>query len=115
VRPRGVHHVAIDVRDLDAAEAFYGGVLGLPLLARHATPDGAPRSVWLDMGDGAILMLERGAGGHGKYVLALRIAREERAAWSAKLAVQASTAYTLYVLDPDGNKVGLSHYPEPAI
>jgi hypothetical protein len=28
--------------------------------------------------------------------------------------VQGSTAYTLYVLDPDGNRVGLSHYPEAA-
>lgn len=103
-----LHHLAIAVRDLDAAEKFYSGVLGLPVMSRQPG-----KSVWLDLG-GAILMLERGAGGAGTHVLALRIAREQRAAWAAKLSVEGQTAYTIYTRDPDGNRVGLSHYPDPA-
>jgi catechol 2,3-dioxygenase-like lactoylglutathione lyase family enzyme len=103
-----LHHLAIAVRDLDAAEQFYSGVLGLPVLSRQSD-----KSVWLDL-EGAILMLEKGGGGTGTHVLALRIPREERAAWSHKLSVIGSTQYTIYILDPDGNTVGLSHYPDPA-
>jgi len=117
MRPLGVHHVAIKVRDLAACEAFYTNQLGLALLARH------PHSVWLDLGGGAILMLEQGEGGPdtapladaaaGLHLLALRIARTDRDEWSRRLAVADTTAYTLYVRDPEGNRIGLSHYPDP--
>ncbi len=84
------------------------GVLGLTVLSRQPN-----KSVWLDL-DGAILMLEKGAGGAGTHVLALRIARADRASWEQKLTIVRRTAYTIYAHDPDGNLVGLSHYPEPA-
>jgi catechol 2,3-dioxygenase-like lactoylglutathione lyase family enzyme len=115
--------VAIKVRDLAACERFYAGELGLRVVARPAGPDGAPRSIWLDCGDGALLMLERGEGGPdaapladeaaGLHLIALRIPRAERDGWAARLAVVAATPYTLYVRDPEGNRVGLSHHPEP--
>jgi catechol 2,3-dioxygenase-like lactoylglutathione lyase family enzyme len=103
-----LHHLAIAVRDLDVAETFYAGTLGMAVLSRQPG-----KSVWLDLG-GAILMLEKGAGGAGTHVLALRIAREERAGWAAKVSVEGRTAYTIYTRDPDGNRIGLSHYPDPA-
>lgn len=103
-----LHHLAISVRDLEIAEKFYAGVLGLPVMSRQPG-----KSVWLDLG-GAILMLEKGAGGAGTHVLALRISREQRATWAAKIPVEGQTAYTIYTRDPDGNRVGLSHYPDPA-
>ena len=103
-----MHHLAIAVRDLDVSEKFYSGVLGLAVLSRQPN-----KSVWLDL-DGAILMLEKGAGGAGTHVLALRIDRAQREAWTKKLTIVKSTAYTVYARDPDGNLVGLSHYPDPA-
>jgi|HubBroStandDraft_2_1064218.scaffolds.fasta_scaffold109565_3 glyoxylase I family protein len=135
--PGGVHHVAIAVRDLDLLEAFYTRVLGLPVLRRWpmAGPDrGAPRdrSVWLDLGSGAFLALERAADAKvarqgaaspdralGYLMIALRITRATRPDWEARLAaagvaVVARTAYTLYVADPEGNRVGLSHWPDAA-
>jgi glyoxylase I family protein len=135
--PGGVHHVAIAVRDLDLLEAFYTRVLGLPVLRRWpmAGPHrGAPvdRSVWLDLGSGAFLALERAADAKvagqgaasadralGYLMIALRITRASRPDWEARLAavgvaVVARTAYTLYVADPEGNRVGLSHWPDPA-
>ncbi len=129
--PGGVHHVAIGVRDLAASEAFYTGVLGLPVVRRWPAAGGVgERAVWLDLGRGAFLALERvageapaGAGAprrtDGYLMIALAIAREARAAWEARLAaagvaVVHRTDHTLYVADPEGNRVGLSHWPEPA-
>ena len=126
----GVHHAAIAVRDLAKLEAFYTQVLGLPVLRRWPEADapGEWRSTWLDLGGGAFLALERTAdgaeadgarAGTGYLMIALRISPTARAAWEARLAaagvaVARRTDYTLYVDDPEGNRVGLSHWPEPA-
>jgi len=131
--PGGVHHVAVGVRDLAACEAFYTGVLGLPVLRRWPAGAGTPgdRSVWLDLGRGAFLALERAepsidagasssaAGAAGYLMIALAIARDARAAWEERLtaagvAIVHRTSYTLYVTDPEGNRVGLSHWPQAA-
>jgi catechol 2,3-dioxygenase-like lactoylglutathione lyase family enzyme len=89
------------------------------------------RSVWLDAGDGAFLALERVAGGTtaredatradrpGLHLIALRITRASRADWEQRLAaagfpVESRTSFTLYVRDPEGNRVGLSHWPDAA-
>jgi glyoxylase I family protein len=124
-----VSHVAIAVRDLPACEAFYTSVLRLPVQRRWTRTQGGDRSVWLDLGDGAFLALERAdslpagprpAGTVEGYVLlALTIKVGERAAWEAALTaagvpVVRRTAYTIYVEDPEGNRIGLSHWPEPA-
>ena len=139
--PGGVHHVAIAVRDLAAVEAFYTGVLGLPILRRWPVTDKTTdemtgderrdRSVWLDLGSGAFLALERAADlevaptgapadrAHGYLMIALRIAPAARADWEARLAASGvavvdRTAYTLYLVDPEGNRIGLSHWPDAA-
>jgi len=126
MRPTCVHHVAVKVADLARAESFYVQVLGLPVLKRWQSADGqAERSLWLDLGRGAFLALERAndagsgeaEGSSGLHLLALAIARCEREAWEAKLMqagfpVYQRTDYTLYVHDPEGNRIGLSHWPE---
>ena len=130
--PRGFHHLAIQVRDLPGAERFYRDVLGLAVLRRWPARDGGPgeRSVWLETGDGGFLALEAVAGGPtaseedraarpGLHLVALRIERAARASWEHRLAaagvpVEARTPFTLYVRDPEGNRVGLSHWPEEA-
>lgn len=117
-----VHHVAIQVRDLDRACAFYVGVLGLPETRRQ------PHSVWVDA-DGIILMLEHAtdpagpppwkSATAGLHLLALTIGANEREAWRKKLTaagapIEGETAFTLYTRDPDGTRIGLSSYPETA-
>lgn len=124
--PLWVHHLAVVVCDLARAEAFYAGVLGLPVVRRWTDDAGAPRSVWLDLGGGAFLAVERaGAAGPtradeapGWHCVALGIAPSEREAWRRRLAaggvvVERESAYTMYARDPDGNLVALSHYPHP--
>ena len=109
-----IHHLAVVVSDLARAEAFYSGVLGLPVVQRWGE-----RAVWLGLDGGAFLALERaGAAGPtrgdaapGWHCVALAIEPGERAAWRARVSVERESPYTLYTRDPDGNLVGLSHHP----
>lgn len=119
------HHLAIQCADLGACERFYREVLGLAVLRRWPHEGGGDRSVWLGLGEGFVA-LERAtepsvpgewrAGRAGLHLLALRIAPDERSAWEARLgalgvAVVHRTRWTLYVRDPEGNRIGLSHHP----
>ena len=125
MHPSGIHHVAVKVSDLARAEAFYVGVLGLAVLRRWPSSDGlTARSVWLDLGGGSFLALERSESGpeksenaSGIHLVALHIGREQRQAWIAKLAeagcpIYSQTDFTVYLRDPEGNRVGLSHWPD---
>lgn len=126
----GVHHLAIQVRDLPAAERFYCGVLGLPVIRRWPTADGGERSLWVAAGPATFLALEVVGGEQpiaaadptrgdrpGHHLIALGIPRDARPAWEARLEAAGArvthrTAYTLYFTDPEGNRLGLSHYPD---
>jgi catechol 2,3-dioxygenase-like lactoylglutathione lyase family enzyme len=111
-----IHHVALRVADCARAAEFYSGLLGLPEVRRFAA-DGGPRAVWVRAGDG-VLMLEHALKGKGAdagsgHVLVFAV--NDLSAWEARLqeagiAIDDRTAYTLYVRDPDGHRVGLSVY-----
>jgi catechol 2,3-dioxygenase-like lactoylglutathione lyase family enzyme len=123
-----VHHLAIQVPDLDAAYSFYVGVLGLALLRRQH------HSIWVDV-DGVILMLEQCSDGEpdspdapdgawvrstpGLFVVALAIDPATRSEWRTKLTVAGVTidhesTFSLYFRDPWGVRLALSHHPHPA-
>ena len=128
--PLAFHHVAIQCADLARCERFYREVLGLPVLRRWPRDGGGDRSVWLSVEGGAgFLALERadGApaerpwrdGAAGLHLVALRIPPSERAAWEARLGaagvpVVHRTRWTIYFHDPEGNRIGLTHYPQEA-
>ncbi len=130
----GVHHLAVKVRDLPRAERFYVGVLGLRVMTRREDERGL-RSIWLALGEAAratgerqpFLALERAEDGEplrrddspGWHCVALGIAIEDRELWRQALAAAGhrvfhETAYSLYVRDPEGAVVALSHHPTPA-
>jgi catechol 2,3-dioxygenase-like lactoylglutathione lyase family enzyme len=126
--PLAFHHLALQCADLAACERFYREVLGLEVLRRWPRAEGGDRSVWLGVGDG-FLALERADhppapppwrdGRAGLHLVALRIAPSERAAWEERLAARGveivhRTRWTIYVRDPEGNRVGLSHWPDDA-
>ena len=123
MRVSGVHHVALWVHDLQGACDFYRGVLGLTEQRRWHTEAGDLRSIWLEAGS-TILMLERApegqpppAPGPGWRLAALAIDARDRQGWLDRLRdhgvpVADTTAYSIYVDDPEGNRVALSHWPD---
>lgn len=126
MRVQGFHHVAIQVQDLDRCARFYTGVLGLMEQARHHRPDGTLRAIWLTVPNAGFLALEACAGtppedsfrhdDAGLHLLALTIPRGERAAVERELTEKGveivhRTRWTLYVRDPEGNRIGLTHHP----
>lgn len=131
MRIQGFHHLAIQVTDVERCTAFYRDVLGLSEQARHHLPDGRLRSVWLTVdAQGGFLAVERcdaetpseeepfRTPRAGLHLLALRIPSGSRGLVEEELAARGipvvhRTAYTIYVRDPEGNRVGLSHHPHP--
>lgn len=127
--PTGFHHLALQCANLDLCERFYREVLGLPVLRRWPREGGGDRSVWLSVGHGAeagFLALERADepaeprpwrdGRPGLHLVALHIGPGERRAWEDRLEaagvrVVHRTRWTIYFHDPEGNRIGLTHYP----
>jgi catechol 2,3-dioxygenase-like lactoylglutathione lyase family enzyme len=123
--PVRVNHVAVKTSDLARAERFYAELLGAPVLRRFVQDDGEERSVWLGEDGGPFLAVERaeqeGApkteGAPGWHTVAFGIDRGERAAVLERArrlgaAVLRETPWSIFVRDPDGNVVALSHWPD---
>jgi catechol 2,3-dioxygenase-like lactoylglutathione lyase family enzyme len=124
---QGFHHLAIQVRDVEKVTAFYRDVLGFSELKRHHRPDGSLRSIWVGVPGGGFLALEAVSGEPepgpfrneqpGLFLLAFRIPKAGRAGAvealaRAGVALEHETRWTVYVRDPEGNRVALSHHPE---
>lgn len=124
---QGFHHVAIQAEDIERVTTFYRDLLGFPELTRHLRPDGSLRSIWVGVPGGGFLAIE--AAGMppeplpfrherpGLLMLAFRIAKSEREAVVSQLTqagvpLEHETRWTVYVRDPEGNRVALSHHPE---
>lgn len=114
-----VHHLAFRTADVGRLERFYVGLLGFRVERRQGD-----RSVWLAMGD-ALLMLERkdvrepDVPSGSLELVAFAVTPEEHVSYMERFAshgvgVDARTAFTTYVRDPDGRRIALSSYPNPA-
>jgi catechol 2,3-dioxygenase-like lactoylglutathione lyase family enzyme len=125
----GVLETCLYADDLDAAERFYSGVLGLTLFAREAE-----RHVFFRCGAAMLLVFDpdRTAsapgqvngtpvpahGAHGAGHVCFRVPSDELARWRERLeqagvAIEAEIAWprggsSLYVRDPAGNSVELA-------
>src|SRR5919202_552506 len=115
----GVSELVLEVVDLAAAEAFYAGALGLPVVDRW--PD--REAIWVMAGDRTRIGLWRPqvglAGGRGGIHVhfALHIAEDdydaavallrERGQEVEEIAFGTSHGRAAYVDDPDGNVVEL--------
>ena len=118
VRVTGVSELVLEVVDLEAAEAFYAGVLGLPVVERW--PD--REAIWVMAGDRTRIGLWRPqvglAGGRGGLHVhfAMHIAEPDYDAAVALLRERGEAVEEIafdgagraaYVTDPDGNVVEL--------
>jgi glyoxylase I family protein len=119
MRILGFHHLAIFVRELERAAAFYREVLGLSEMARHHREDGTLRSIWLAIpGGGFIALEEKPEASPPLALLALGISAADRKRVTEELArrgieIVKQTGWTLYFDDPEGNHLALSHHPSP--
>ena len=132
MQPMTILETALYTRDLGAAKAFYGGLLGLPVIAEVAG-----RHVFFRVGAGVLLVFDPGAtevpshnpalpvpvhGARGAGHVCFVASREELAGWrkrfvAAGVAIEAefdwpNGARSLYVRDPGGNSV---EFAEPRL
>ena len=113
-RSKGIHHVALVVKDPDAALAFYRDVLGLPVVDR---PDGAnnPGS-WLQLGNGQIHLFQPPDPAMNPPHFAIEVVDLSSAV--AAIRAQGHTVYDVehrqgfgyqaVVVDPSGNVIELN-------
>lgn len=114
----GVSELVLEVVDLDAAEAFYADVLGLPVVERWPERE----AIWVMAGDRTRIGLWRpqvglAQGRGGVHVhFAMHVAPEDYARAVAGLRERGATveeiefpgyggSHAAYVRDPDGNVV----------
>ncbi len=110
-----LHHLAFRVENLDRSREFYCGLLGFAVVR-----DQAPRSLWLDLGERAVLMLEARQVGEPPYppasleLAAFRVTPGERIRLRTlareRGCFDGETEHTIYLRDPDGRRVGVSSY-----
>jgi catechol 2,3-dioxygenase-like lactoylglutathione lyase family enzyme len=111
-----IHHLALRAGSVDVTAAFYREVFGLAVVR-----DERPRSLWLGLADGSVLMIEARCAGEPGIPLAscelfaLRVfsARKEaiKTLARARGCFDGETEHTVYLRDPDGRRVAASTYP----
>ena len=129
ISPSSVHHIAIQCVDLEAMVGFYQDILRLRVVRRWPSEEArvvGDRSVWLETGN-SVIALERAGeqlehrpwkdGRPGFHLLALQISRDKRESWCrwfkhCGVEIKTISRWTVYIHDPEGNRIGLSHFPD---
>ncbi len=108
----GLHHVSINVDDVDAAIAFYVGILGLRV--RPDRPDFSFGGAWLDAGGQQVHLIEAtpppGLGQHFALAfsdLAALVAALRGQGIEVSEPVRSGTSLQSFLNDPAGNRVEL--------
>lgn len=114
-----MHHIAIATPNLESMKRFYSQLPGLKWLKDNYTDTGMIRSVWYRMNySPIILMLEKENYSKSAHALVLAASSTQmttRELEALPLLWDGSSAYTVYFLDPDENRLGYSTYPNPWI
>ncbi|MDZ4726442.1 MAG: VOC family protein [Leptospira sp.] len=110
-----IHHIAIGTKNVAELAEFY---LKIPNAKKmnetFQEKDGTLRSIWIHFPDW-ILMLEDGEP-QAPRALVFGLIKTDFLIWKAFLktvAVIEKTNFTYYFSDPEGNKIGISTYPNP--
>lgn len=111
----GVHHVSINVSDVDAALAFYTELLGCAV--RTDRPDFGFGGAWLDLGDQQIHLIEAPVPDDRGQHFAVRVDDLDAAVAEVRAAghtvtdpAPVGTSRQSFLHDPSGNRIEL-HQP----
>lgn len=112
-----IHHIAVFCRNAGLLSEFYIKFLEFKLIVTHLNEDTTVRSIWLQLSDQSILMLENNvneffSGG----VIAFEIKINDRVRWTQRLrnygiSIEHETRYSVYFRDPENNRLAMTHYP----
>lgn len=115
MKVRGVHHVSVNVDDVEAAVTFYTTALGLSL--RPDRPDFGFAGAWLDVGTQQLHLIETSVpADHGQhfalFVEDLDVAVAELRAGGSDVTdpVPVGSSRQAFLHDPAGNRIEL-HEP----
>ncbi len=108
-----LHHVAIGTPAVERLGEFYAQIPGVREESRQHTKTGELRSIWLRAGE-TVLMIERAENREAPRALVFSASGVEpdRLEQFLKGRETDRTAFTAYFRDPDGNRLGLSAYPQ---
>ena len=127
IKVQGIDHVAINVRDLEKSLKFYTDVLGLSITAREYSKPGV--EVFLDCGASLVGLIQgkpeedehflKDGGLGGNHVsFRFRKADFDQAVDELKkhnvqilFSKKREKSWSVYFLDPDGNKLELTAWP----
>jgi catechol 2,3-dioxygenase-like lactoylglutathione lyase family enzyme len=111
-----IHHLALRARDVEVTARFYTELLGLEEVRAER-----PRTVWLGLAEGGVLMVEATSDGEPRVpvgsmdLFAFRVTDAERRtireASRARGCFDGETTHTVYLRDPDGRRVAVSTHP----
>jgi glyoxylase I family protein len=118
MKPLGVHHVSINVSDVEAALAFYTDVLGFEVRADR--PDFGFAGAWLDVGGQQVHLIQASTPANlGQHfaiqVDALDQVVEELRARGLEVSdpVRVGGGRQAFLVDPSGNALELNEPPPP--
>jgi catechol 2,3-dioxygenase-like lactoylglutathione lyase family enzyme len=108
IEVRGLEEIVFEVKDLERSIAFYQNTLGLSLQSR------GPQEAWFRVGNQSLALFtpERiGSGQHFAFLIPPQDAERMRCALAAQgfpeETMQQEKGLSVYVRDPDGNKIEL--------
>ncbi|EPG73245.1 hypothetical protein LEP1GSC058_2540 [Leptospira fainei serovar Hurstbridge str. BUT 6] len=110
-----IHHIAIATDHPDLLKIFYDRLPGIEFEKDNLLSDGSIRSTWFRCGE-ALIMIEREEFRKGPQALVFDAKSSDiKKQIEMQLGdkIEDRTEYTIYLRDPDGNRIGYSSYPNP--
>lgn len=106
-----IHHIAIATENVKKMADFYKRLPGLKWKEDKFNEAGNLRSVWLETENGCLVMIEDFPKPKAPEALIFKYQITYNFN-DINLTITKQTDYTFYFLDPDGNQLGYSAYPE---